>query len=127
MMAGSMRTRTSVQIARAVPSLARTIPGACVRPAGRIPSRDGRPSSMPPSRPMQLRLIALVVWAASDMVAVPGGPFLYGSDDGDLDERPRRRAATAGFLIDRTEVTRAAYARCVGAGACAPAASYPEQ
>src|SRR5690242_7390268 len=82
---------------------------------------------MPRSRLMHLRMIALLVWTAADMVAVPAGPFLYGSDDGDPDERPRRRAATAGFLIDRTEVTRAAYTRCVAAGACASGASYPDQ
>ena len=54
------------------------------------------------------------------MVHVPAGPFLFGSDDGDADERPRRRLSTSAFEIDRTEVTRADYARCVAARRCKP-------
>ncbi|HJZ88990.1 MAG TPA: SUMF1/EgtB/PvdO family nonheme iron enzyme [Polyangia bacterium] len=66
---------------------------------------------------------------ARDMVAVPAGWFLSGSDDRDADpdERPRHRASTRAFEIDRTEVTRADYARCVAAGACQPATAYPDQ
>ena len=54
----------------------------------------------------------------ADEVIVPAGPFLYGSDVGEADERPARRMNLPAFAIDRTEVTRAAYARCVGAGKC---------
>src|SRR5262249_8102556 len=98
----------------------------CGRPAGfRQVTAGRRPCHH--RAPMAGRLIAMMILAATDMVAVPAGPFLYGSDDGDADERPRRQAATSAFLIDRTEVTRAAYGRCVAAGACSPAASYPDQ
>jgi formylglycine-generating enzyme required for sulfatase activity len=36
------------------------------------------------------------------------------------DEQPAHRVQLAAFAIDRTEVTREAYLRCVTAGACAP-------
>src|SRR5262249_62328001 len=64
---------------------------------------------------------------ARDMVAVPAGWFLSGSDDRDADpdERPRHRASTRAFEIDRTEVTRAAYARCVAPPACHPPTPHP--
>jgi serine/threonine-protein kinase len=75
---------------------------------------------------MRALLLALLL-ADSPMAAVPAGPFLFGSDDGDADERPRRRAQTAAFTIDRTEVTRKDYERCVAAKACAPATRYPDQ
>lgn len=81
-----------------------------------------------------------------EMVVVPGGPFWQGIDVAELDdvvalceahavegacdreallehhrsETPRRRVDLAAFEIDRTEVTDAAYARCVAAGACTP-------
>src|SRR5262249_36676382 len=60
-------------------------------------------------------------------VAVPAAPFWFGADDGDADEPPRRRATTPAFRIDRTEVTRSDYARCVAAKACSPATRYPDQ
>jgi serine/threonine-protein kinase len=59
---------------------------------------------------------------ARDRVAVPGGPFTQGSTRGEEDERPARKVNVKAFAIDRTEVTRAAYARCVEAGKCRAAA-----
>jgi formylglycine-generating enzyme required for sulfatase activity len=74
-----------------------------------------------------MRALLLSLLLADSMVHVPAGPFLFGSDDGDADERPRRRMSTSAFEIDRTEVTRADYARCVTAKACPPAPSYADQ
>lgn len=55
-----------------------------------------------------------------EMVAVPGGEFLMGSDEpeADADERPASRMRVEAFWIDRVEVTNARYATCVEAGAC---------
>ncbi|HEX3699024.1 MAG TPA: SUMF1/EgtB/PvdO family nonheme iron enzyme [Polyangia bacterium] len=64
---------------------------------------DGRPSARP------------------DRVLIPAGSFIAGSIHGDEDERPVRRKTLPAFAIDRTEVTRAAYARCVAARRCKPA------
>ena len=54
------------------------------------------------------------------MVVVPAGEFLMGSDDrdADADERPATRLRLPTFWIDRVEVTRGRYARCVEAAAC---------
>jgi hypothetical protein len=54
------------------------------------------------------------------MAAVPGGPFLMGSDDpdADADERPPALVSVEAFWIDRVEVTNARYDACVQAGAC---------
>jgi formylglycine-generating enzyme required for sulfatase activity len=57
---------------------------------------------------------------AVSRVLVPAGPFVRGSTRGDEDERPVRTQALAAFAIDRSEVTRMAYATCVGARRCNP-------
>ena len=67
-----------------------------------------------------------VPWLAgcpADMVHVRGGTFLMGSPPwvGD-DEHPQHTVTLRGYCIDRTEVTVAAYTRCVASGKCtAPA------
>ncbi|HNN93719.1 MAG TPA: formylglycine-generating enzyme family protein [Pseudomonadota bacterium] len=58
-----------------------------------------------------------------DEVTVAAGEFWYGDDGGEEDERPARRLQLATFYIDHTEVTVAAYARCVAAGRCRAVAS----
>ncbi len=74
-------------------------------------------------------LFVVALWIAAttprpprDRVIVPAGPFTEGSTRGEEDERPSRRVTLKAFAIDRTEVTRAAFSRCVEAGRCrAPA------
>jgi len=51
-------------------------------------------------------------------VAVPGGPFLMGSERGAADERPVHRVEVGSFRLDRHEVTVGRYRRCVEAGGC---------
>jgi serine/threonine-protein kinase len=58
-----------------------------------------------------------------DRVRVPAGAFTYGSAAGDDDERPVSHRVLPTFSIDRTEVTRAAYAACVAARRCKPVPS----
>lgn len=65
-----------------------------------------------------------------DEVFVPAGSFWMGCDPGagacDAAESPWHEVAMSAFFIDRTEVTRAAYAECVSAGACtAPIGTAP--
>lgn len=50
-----------------------------------------------------------------DMVPIPGGRFLMGSDRFYPEERPVRPAEVGAFLIDRHPVTNAAFARFVAA------------
>src|SRR3954468_14244804 len=63
-------------------------------------------------------LLALAPAVGRDRVLVPGGPFLRGSTRGADDERPARKESLRAFKIDRTEVTRGMYARCVAARRC---------
>ena len=62
--------------------------------------------------------------AATPMVRIPSGCFALGSQHNYSDERPRHRVCLSRFQLDRTEVTVAAYARCVKAGRCTPAIGY---
>ena len=80
------------------------------------------PSPPPPPEPT----------CPSDMVPIPGGVFVMGSPfgGGDPDEiampKGKRTVTLSGFCLDRTEVTVEAYAECVGAGVCTPAADTVE-
>jgi formylglycine-generating enzyme required for sulfatase activity len=65
--------------------------------------------------------------AVDGMVAIPGGAFVMGSDESPLpylnyadpqDTGPAHTVAVAGFAMDVTEVTVAAYRRCVAAKGC---------
>jgi formylglycine-generating enzyme required for sulfatase activity len=53
-----------------------------------------------------------------DMVLIPGGEFILGSND--THDAPPQIVALPSFYIDRTEVTNAAYAQCVAAEQCTP-------
>lgn len=53
--------------------------------------------------------------AAEEMVYVPGGSFLMGSDHHYPEEAPAHRVEVDGFFMDRTPVTNAAFARFVEA------------
>jgi formylglycine-generating enzyme required for sulfatase activity len=51
----------------------------------------------------------------AEMVSVPAGEFWMGSDDGNFDEKPRRRVYLDAFRIDKYEVTNALYKRFLDA------------
>jgi serine/threonine-protein kinase len=53
-----------------------------------------------------------------DMVLIPGGEFIVGGNESD--DALAQVYAMPNFYIDRTEVTNAAYARCVAEGKCTP-------
>ncbi len=53
-----------------------------------------------------------------EMVYVPAGEFLMGSDEGYDDEKPVHDVYLDAYWIDRTEVTNAQYRQCVEGGAC---------
>lgn len=56
--------------------------------------------------------------AEEGMVALPGGMFPMGADDGDPDEKPAHNVQVTPFYLDRREVTLEAYMACVKAGNC---------
>jgi len=53
-----------------------------------------------------------------EAIAIPAGKFSMGSNAGDTDEQPVHTVNVKGFMMDRTEVTVAAYLRCFHAGPC---------
>ena len=63
-------------------------------------------------------LAAVPAAAKPDRVAIPAGPFTQGSTKGDEDERPARSVTLKAFAIDKTEVTRGEYGKCVAAKKC---------
>lgn len=52
---------------------------------------------------------------AEQMVFVPAGPFIRGTDEGGFDEQPQRTLYLSGFMIDKYEVTNSQYAEFVAA------------
>ena len=56
------------------------------------------------------------------MLDLAGGPFRMGSDAGPSERAPAHAVTVSPYRLDRTEVTVAAYRRCVEAGGCAAAA-----
>jgi sulfatase modifying factor 1 len=63
----------------------------------------------------------------ANMVLVPAGEFLMGSDAGDVDERPQRRVYLDAFEIDRYEVTNIQYRRFLLATGREPPQHWPER
>ncbi len=64
-----------------------------------------------------------------DLLPLPGGDFVMGSDapDANENERPLRPVRVAAFRLDRMEVTVADYELCVRAGRCTPPESHRDQ
>lgn len=51
------------------------------------------------------------------LIEIPAGPFVFGNDSGEDNERPRRVIEGRAFAINRTEITNAQYQRFVDATA----------
>jgi formylglycine-generating enzyme required for sulfatase activity len=59
--------------------------------------------------------------APEGMALVPSGPFVMGADQGgEEDEHPAHTVTLAAFYLDLTEVSNAAWDRCVAAKVCPP-------
>jgi len=71
---------------------------------------------------MRLMLFSALLLATEgkpERVLIPAGSFVKGSTRGADDERPLTKRNLPAYKIDRTEVTRAMYARCVASHRCA--------
>ena len=55
--------------------------------------------------------VEVVTSSGIEMVALPGGEFLMGSDKGNADEAPPHRVRISPFLIDKFEVTHEMFAK----------------
>lgn len=65
------------------------------------------PTPIPPSPTPES---ALPTAPPGEMVTIPAGPFVMGSDDGDEDERPAHTVELPEYQIDKYEVTNAQFA-----------------
>src|SRR3970282_697661 len=63
--------------------------------------------------------------AAVEMIRIPPGPFLVGSDDGPADERPAHQVELPAFSIDKFPVPNADFAAFLNAAG--PASSRGER
>jgi len=80
---------------------------AIAAPPPHFSDLDARPPSVE-TAPVSMR-------AAKGMAAIEGAVFTIGREDGPPAERPAHSVALAGFRIDRTEVTNAAFAEYLNA------------
>lgn len=113
--AGSVATATP----RVIVVTPETSPGT----AAPISTPGAAGTSSPPAEPGK----AGTEWTSPidgmTLVYIPAGTFWMGSPRNDPyakpDEVPQHRPVLSAYWVDRTEVTNAMYAGCVGAGACA--------
>ena len=107
----------------ATAAIAVMIIGVIVAKVGTGAETKVRPPPPPPATasagPAAEQAVRLTPFLA-DMVKVPAGSFLMGSDHDGKGEKPLHRVTlTHAFYIDRTEVRADAYATCVDDGTCA--------
>ena len=84
-----------------------------------IPTRT--PTRTPTQTPSKMILPLHTSFREEDgmeMVYVPAGEFIMGSEDGREDEKPIRQIYLGAYWIDRYEVSNAQYAKCVATGRC---------
>jgi formylglycine-generating enzyme required for sulfatase activity len=73
------------------------------------------PTPRPPPTPVAGETPAATTQPATDMVLIPAGPFIMGSDSDDPDEAPQQEVDLPAFEIDLFEVTNAQFAAFVEA------------
>lgn len=61
------------------------------------------------------------------MVLVKGDKFTMGTDKGDAAEMPSHEVTIKSFFMDKYEVTREDYAKCVDAGKCTPPSTWKDK
>jgi iron(II)-dependent oxidoreductase len=59
--------------------------------------------------------------AGNPLIEIGAGPFIFGNDDGNDNERPRQTVSGTGFAMNRTEVSNAQYQRFIAATGHRPA------
>jgi formylglycine-generating enzyme required for sulfatase activity len=87
--------------------LAILLAGGCVRPTS--PERHATSPAAPAAAPEQI-----VTKTGVEMVRLPAGGFVMGSDSGDDDEKPPHPVRLSAFDIDVTEVTQESFEDLMG-------------
>lgn len=94
-----------------VPATAISLPTATDLPPTATPTATGIPTATPLP-------LSITDSAGAEMLLIPAGEFIMGSEDGFVDETPVHAVYLDAFYIDRLETTNAEYRRCVEAGRC---------
>lgn len=68
-----------------------------------------------PSEPLDPSQVSREEPVREEMVSIPAGPFIRGTDQGGFDEQPQRMLVLDAFAIDRYEVTNFQYQQFVDA------------
>jgi len=84
---------------------------ACEKSGSNAPSDSKSESGANRPSADASRLDALTTQSGVEMVHVPGGEFVMGSDRGDPDEAPVHKVTLSPFLMDKFEVTHAGFAK----------------
>ena len=101
-------------------------PQAALIPTTPVTGQTSRAAAIDATVPaLQLRVEPRpenIIWPQDgrEMVRIPAGPVVIGSEGFDADEQPQHTVMLPAFLIDRFPVTCAEYARFVGASGHAP-------
>ena len=66
-----------------------------------------------PSGPLDPSQVSREEPVREEMISIPAGPFIRGTNEGGLDERPQRTVLLDAFAIDRYEVTNHQYQQFV--------------
>ncbi len=97
------------------PGIVTPSPAATISPPTPISPPTEAPTPSPTPLPERI-----VDSHGVEMVLVPAGEFIMGSEEGFPDEVPVHRVYVDAFYIDRLEVTNREYRACVEDGACEP-------
>ena len=96
--------------------------GGAVYFLGQRPSATATTIAATPTASVALPAVATKAPVAaacpSGMIAIPGGSFFMGSDEGLELEKPAHQVTVAPYCIDEFEVTVAAYKACSDSGRC---------
>lgn len=83
------------------------------------PTMTNTPTNSP--APTNIPLPPTIIQKGAEMVLVPAGEFIMGSDKSDdYYDKPEHSVYLDTFYVDKYEVTNALYKACVEAGACNP-------
>jgi serine/threonine-protein kinase len=123
MTTAGLPTDTPTPLPTAIPTTAIPTPSPTAIPTTATPTGTPTPTVTPsptvtPAPPTEPAAGTIKVFGDAEMVYIPSGEFIMGSDSGDPNEAPIHTVYLDGFWIDRTEVTNAAFQKCVEAGAC---------
>ncbi|MCF6277196.1 MAG: SUMF1/EgtB/PvdO family nonheme iron enzyme [Anaerolineales bacterium] len=87
--------------------------------AASVPTATATVTAIPPTTPTVTPVRTLSDASGAEMILIPSGSFLMGSDGSEADETPAHTVLLGDFYMDAYEVTNAQYSRCVDALDCA--------